>query len=219
MIVTESEFKAPSEEQITTEKKRLGRLLGRYRKGCITVSGQPFSTRAVSEATGLSPTSISAAERGTVSLNTLLTLMMYYGKTTGLKLSDLFEDMGESYVPVKVLRKYAESVDLTTKEFLSAVQHFPLETFKVSYRAYNELLSLGFATAYVEKKKGVIEYYATTSEKAESDETSGLNWNIASDLLATPFTQLGDEMAEFYKVMQTAAIDAIRKYQNGETDD
>lgn len=212
VIVDIDKVKLPTPEKIERSKSRIGKLLMRMRKGTIRRDGRALSYRDVAEISDLSPMTVSNAEKGKFTVETFLKLFsIYRGKLDVVAFADLLQadDMDNSFVPLDVLRAFAEGIDLSATEFLRIVTHFPDISLKVTYRAYIELASLGFATRFEDRKGKSTLYYATTVEYAKQ---SGEDWSMAGTLLATPFAQCDDKQQEFYSWAQQTLIKAMSEH-------
>jgi hypothetical protein len=76
----------------------------------------------------------------------------------------LFNDTTSNAVDSRVLKKINQSVALTALEFEHVISLYPDDKFLVSFRAYRDLASKGYATDVINNKAGT-KYYASLMKK------------------------------------------------------
>lgn len=199
----------PTEEEISAARARLGRVLSRLRSSQVRTDGKRLAAKDIAKITGLSATTITNAERGRMSLDTLLCLWGFYDKDLSrIEVFDLLDDeVSGNYVPFSILRKLSDKYWLKATEFLRTVSIFPEQEYRVTYKAYIEIASLGFATRAV-IKEDANEYYAATVEYAALRDD--LNWRLPKKLFNTAFSELDEEDTEFVKWAQRTLMNAAK---------
>lgn len=202
-IVNQSQLKAPSKTQVKSTKAKLGKMLKRLRAQTVRDDGRKLSVRDISEATGISASGISSAERGTVTIDNYIKLVGYYRGLNSFGIVDILESADVVFVPEPVLKKFANEEELLTREFLRAVTLFPEQAYKVTYAASKELLSLGFAVKSVEVDYSM-QFYACDVKQAKREDGE---WEVPSVLLANPLASI-DNKSE--SIMQWAT-DVLRQ--------
>ncbi len=197
-IVNQSKLKAPTEKQLSATKTRLGKMLKRLRTQTVRDDGRKLSVRDVSEATGVSASGISSAERGTVTMDNYIKLVGYYRSLNSFAIVDILEAPDAEYVPESVLKKFANEEELTTREFLRAITLFPESIFRVKFAASREILSLGFAVKEVEVGADVNFYHFYAGDVSHAEKEKG-KWKVPSVLLANPLASIDNDSKSIMK--------------------
>ncbi len=200
----------PTEGQLTKAQERIGKLLRRVRSGIVRSDGRKFTIQDVAELTGISKATIANAEKGRgLSLNTALTLIGTYRGLDTLKVLDVLEQVENNFIPQSILAKIAYTDELTAMELVRTLALFPEQEYRVSYHAYLQLCTLGFATRAVVKKTRS-EYYAATLEYAQQFPTK--KWHIADKLHKSPVADADDSAAAFSKWATDTLLEAAKQH-------
>lgn len=202
-IVNQSQLTTPTKGQVKATKVRLGKMLKRLRAQTVRDDGRKLSVRDIADATGISASGISSAERGVVTMDNYIKLVGYYRGLDSFGVADLLEGAEVEFVPEPVLKKFANEEELLTREFLRTVTLFPESAYRVTYKASVELLALGFAVKRVEVDYAM-QCYACDVKQAKKEEGE---WEVPSVLLAMPLSSI-DNKSE--SIMQWAT-DVLRQ--------
>lgn len=174
----------------------MGRFIKRLRTQTIRDDGKKISMRDVAAAIDVSFPVVSNAEAGTLTLETFIKLVGYYRGINHFGISMLTETPEDAYVPIDILRKFANEEELLGAEFLRAITLFPQQVFRVSYKASLELSALGYATCFENKLSGP-HYYATEFNTAQDDDER--KWMMPKQMLVTPIEKLDTKQQELMK--------------------
>lgn len=202
-IVNQANLKKPTSGQIKSTKQKFGNMLKRLRAQTLRDDGRKLSVRDISEATGISASGISSAERGVVTMDNYIKLVGYYRGLKSFCIADFLMSPEVEFVPEGVLKKFANEEELTTREFLRTVTLFPQQPYRVTYAASKELLSLGFAVKAVEVEYAM-QFFACDVKQAKLEEGE---WEVPSTLLANPLASIDNESES---IMQWAT-DVLRQ--------
>lgn len=173
----------PSDDQIDSEKKKIGNLLRRMRLETVKENGRKITIADVAESIEESQSTVNQAEKGKLTLYTYLKLMGFYRNQKHLAFTLLSASDEKNFIPENVLRKFANAECLTTTEFVRAVTLFPSQVFRINRRAYFELKRLGFATRVDMNMRGDKFYAADPITAKKSDETWELPVELAQKLV------------------------------------